>query len=87
MELDTITLELRSYIRKRHQIAENDPDFTDAVHLYDYGYIDSFGAVDLKVFMESQFSIKVSSSDLVTFPLNSIREVAGFITKRQKGEI
>jgi|ERR1051326_4734977 D-alanine--poly(phosphoribitol) ligase subunit 2 len=84
---DSIKVELRAYIRDRYRVAEEDPDFTDDVHLYDYGYVDSFGAADLHMFVETRFSIKVGQSDLITFPLNTISQLADFTIKRQRGEI
>ena len=57
------------------------------VHLFDYGYIDSFGAVELTSFVENKFSIKISNSDLVIHPLNTINEIAEFVFKRRGGEI
>jgi len=78
---------LRDFIREKFKVPPDDPDFTDEVHLFDYGYVDSFGAVELTNFIEKSFSIKVSETDLVAYPLNTIREIATFIVRRKKGEI
>lgn len=87
MTNNDIMRQLQTFIRQRYAISESDPDFSDEVHLFDYGYVDSFGAVDLNAFVESQFSIKINQSDLIAFPLNTIREIATFVVQRQKGEI
>ena len=87
MDIDEITSELRGFIQKRFGIPENDSDFNDEVDLFNYGYIDSFGAVELSSFIEGQFSIRLTESDWATFPLDTIREISSFVTKRQKGEI
>jgi D-alanine--poly(phosphoribitol) ligase subunit 2 len=87
MNLDNILIELRAFIRERFKVPESDPDFTDEVHLFDYGYIDSFGAVDLTAFVEQRFAIKINQSDLVAFPMNTIQEISNFVFKRQHGEI
>ena len=75
---------LRNFIRQRYNVPLDDADFSDDVHLFDYGYIDSFGAVDLIAFVESAFDIKISQSDLVAYPLNTIREIADFALQRRK---
>lgn len=75
--------ELRTFIRQRYNIPLDDPDFNDDVHLFDYGYIDSFGAVDLIAFVESVFDITISQSDLVAYPLNTIQEIAKFAILRR----
>jgi methoxymalonate biosynthesis acyl carrier protein len=84
---DDIVRRLRDHIRKQFQVPEDDGEFSDDINLFDYGYIDSFGAVELTSFVEKSFSIKVRQADLVAYPMNSIREIADFVSKRQKGEI
>ena len=85
--LADMELALRNFIVERFKIPENDPDFTNEVHLFDYGYIDSFGAVDLTAFVEKAFSVKVSESDMIVHPLNTILEIASFALKRRNKEI
>jgi methoxymalonate biosynthesis acyl carrier protein len=87
METEQIMAELRQFIQQRFGIPEDDPDFNDNVDLFNYGYIDSFGAVELSDFMESTFSMRVTDSDWAAFPLNTIEEISSFVSKRQKGEI
>jgi acyl carrier protein len=80
--LDNITNELRAFIRAHFKVPESDTDFNDEVHLFDYGYIDSFGAVELNTFVEEKFAIKISQSDLIAYPLNTICEISTFIFNR-----
>lgn len=87
METHDIADALRRFIRERYQIPDNDPDFNDEVDLFNYGYIDSFGAVDLTSFVESQFAIKFTNSDWVTFPLSNLNQIASFVARRKRGEI
>jgi acyl carrier protein len=87
MDIDNVTSELRGFVRERFGIPENDSDFNDEVNLFNYGYIDSFGAVELTSFIESQFSVRLTESDWASFPLDTIREISSFVAKRQKGEI
>jgi D-alanine--poly(phosphoribitol) ligase subunit 2 len=85
MEMDDIKTKLRDYIRERYEVPEGDEDFTDDVHLFDYGYVDSFGAVDLIRFVESAFSVTVGQSDLVAYPLNTVNEISDFVAARIPG--
>ena len=87
MEGTQIADQLRGFIRERFNVPETDPDFSDDVQLFDYGYVDSFGAVELNSYVEKTFAIKVTPSDLIAFPLNSIQEIATFIARRRAGEI
>ena len=87
MELEEITKTLRDYIVERYAIPASDADFTDDVHLFDYGYVDSFGAVDLVSFVQETFGITISQGDLIAYPMNTINEIAAFTSLRQRGEL
>lgn len=87
METDQIAAQLRAFIKEHYKVPDTDPDFTDDVHLFDYGYIDSFGAVELTTYLEQTFAVKVSESDLIAHPLNTVHEIATFVVKRKAGEI
>ena len=78
---------LRTYIMQQYGISPTDAEFTNQVHLFDYGYVDSFGAVDLISFVQQRFGIEVRQSDLLSYPLNTIDEIATFVSLRQKGEL
>ena len=84
---EEIAARLRTYIRERFEIPADDPDFTDNTDLFNYGYIDSFGAVDLTKFVEEAFSISVSDADWTTRPMSTVKDLSTFILKRQKREI
>ena len=87
MNVDDARKELRRFIRERFTVPEEDLNFSDDVHLFDYGYIDSFGAVALIAFVEQNFSIKMTQNDLIAFPLNTIRQISSFAAKRKAGEL
>lgn len=87
MDNSPITAELRQFIRQRYGVPETDADFNDDVDLFNYGYIDSFGAVDLIAFIERQFAIKFTNADWVAFPLSTINQITGFVAKRMRGEV
>ena len=87
MENDPITTQIRDFVRKEFNVPATDADFTDDVHLFDYGYVDSFGAVNLTTFVETNFGIKITQTDMIAHPLNTIREIATFTQKRKLGAI
>ena len=87
MEIEEIKKILRDYIVERYAIPAGDADFTDDVHLFDYGYVDSFGAVDLVSFVQEALGITISQGDLIAYPMNTINEIATFTSLRQKGEL
>jgi acyl carrier protein len=87
MRIDDIVSELRAFIISHFAVPENDREFTNTVDLFNYGYIDSLGAVDLTSFIGSRFGIKFSDTDWVRVPLSNIEEIASFVSKRQLEEV
>ena len=87
MEIHDIKQNLRDFIVQRFTVPAGDPEFTDDVHLFDYGYVDSFGAVELVEFVQEQFGVQVSQADLMAYPMNTINEIATFVLLRKRGEL
>jgi D-alanine--poly(phosphoribitol) ligase subunit 2 len=87
MDLHYVVDQLRTFIRERFQVPDSDPDFSDDVHLFNYGYVDSFGAVELNTFVETTFTVTVTPDDLIVFPLNTINEIGAFVVRRRAGGI
>jgi len=84
METSEIAVELRGFIRGQFGVPESDPDFNDDVDLFNYGYVDSFGAVELTSFIENRFSLKFTNADWADHPLNTIEQLSAFVAQRQK---
>src|SRR5687768_15323455 len=55
---------LESYIRERFQVRCSDRGFTRTVNLWDAGYIDSIGLLELVAFMEATFAISLPEDAL-----------------------
>lgn len=83
MEINEIETRLRRFVRQHYSVPETDREFSDTVNLFNYGYVDSFGAVDLYAFVEKEFSVSISEADLVTMPLNTIHEISTFVAQQQ----
>ena len=82
-----ISSTIERFIRTQFGVTEGDRDFSRDVHIFDYGYVDSFGAVTLTEFVESTFHVKISNSDLMIHPMNTVNEIAVFVEQRQDGRI
>jgi acyl carrier protein len=87
MDQAMIAAEVEALVRSNFKIDDDDEDFDHDVHLFDYGYIDSFGAVELTTFVEEKCGIEISNTDLVIHPLNTISEIASFAARRREGKI
>ena len=73
---------LRSYILEHFEIDADDPDFSDDVHLFDYGFVDSLGATEIVLFLEDTFQVKITQSDITLYPMNTINEIAEVVESK-----
>ncbi len=82
MTTGQIAATLDEKIREIAEVDPDEPDLTGDAHLFDEGFLDSFGAADLVRFCEETWSIEVSNVDLATRPLNTIDEIAGYVVEK-----
>ena len=73
-------------MQQQFSIPKDDPDFSDDIDLFNFGYIDSIGAVELTGFVERQFGVQFTDSDWISYPLGTIREISTFVAKRLEEE-
>lgn len=55
---------LEGFIRQHFQVPSDDEQFTRRVHLWEEGYADSIGAVELVAFMEETFAVTIPEAAL-----------------------
>ncbi len=83
MNTDEIAAELRGFIRTRFGVPNEDPDFSDSVNLFDFGYVDSLGAAELMTFVAKRFEVRFDDADWVQRGLSTIDQIAAFVAERR----
>ena len=73
-----IEKKIETYIRDYFEIGD-DPDLTLDTHLFDEGFVDSLGAVQIVSFVEETFNIEITQRDLTLYPMNTINEIVEVI--------
>lgn len=81
MKLDEITENLENYIRDRFDIGD-DPDYTTDVDLFEYGFLDSMGAMEVITHIEEEYGIKITQKDIILYPMNTVREIAEVVAEK-----
>ena len=61
---------ISDFIIDKFEIGD-DPDFNNDVHLFNEGFVDSFGAVEIVAFVEDTFNIKITQKDITLYPMSS----------------
>jgi D-alanine--poly(phosphoribitol) ligase subunit 2 len=63
----------------------NDPDFTAEINIFDFGFVDSLDAAEIISFIEDNWKIEITQSDIMLYPMNSVREIAAVVETKLKG--
>ena len=83
MEIDEIITKLENYISENFDIGD-DPDYNAEVDLFEYGFLDSMGAMEVITFIEEEFGIEITQKDIVLYPMNTITEIADVVAEKLK---
>ena len=81
MNIEEIIQTLEDYIREQFEIG-NDPDYNSEVDLFEYGFLDSMGAMEVIAYIEEEYSIEITQKDVVLYPMNTIAEIAEVIANK-----
>lgn len=82
MTHDEIADRLEAFIRAQYSISLDDPEFTRDVDLYDLGYVDSIGLVELLAFINSSLKVKIEDDDLLSDGFSNIHGMAKIVCRQ-----
>ena len=77
----TVIETISEFIREKFDIYD-DPDFTDDEHLFNEGFVDSFGAVEIIHFIEETYDIEITQKDITLYPMNTVEELAEVVESK-----
>lgn len=72
---------ISEFIKEKFEIYD-DPDFNDDVHMFNEGFVDSFGAVEIIHFIEEEFDIEITQKDITLYPMNTVNEIADVVESK-----
>jgi acyl carrier protein len=58
--------DIERFIRERFQIADAESGFTRTVNLWEEGYVDSLGVVEVIAYLEKRFSVKLPEEFVIS---------------------
>ena len=86
MTTDEVAASVESFIRERSRVSPDDPRFSRKVNLWEGGYVDSIGVVELIGYIESTFDVSLPDEALFDPDFAHVdgiaRIVCGLATRR-----
>lgn len=77
---------VEDFIRSEFRVAQADSSFTRDTHLYDAGFVDSTGVVELISFIESTFDVEIPDEDLFSDAFTTINGISAVVQRHANGE-
>lgn len=74
------------FLRSAFRIPDRDGSFHRDAHLFESGFVDSTGAIELIAFLESTFNVELQEEDLFSDEFTTINGISGVIHRCLSGE-
>lgn len=74
---------VEEFARREFSIKDSDQRFNRTVDLFEEGYVDSIGVIELIQFLESTFAIDIPEADLFSPEFSSIDGIARIVIRNR----
>ncbi|MCL2403640.1 MAG: acyl carrier protein [Coriobacteriia bacterium] len=74
----SIKTDLKEWVREHFKIGDN-PDYTDVADIFDMGFVDSFGAVEIIDYIESSYKVEITQRDIIVHGMKTLDEIAAVV--------
>jgi acyl carrier protein len=75
---------IEAFIRRHFRIVADDPRFSRDAHLFEDGYVDSAGVVELLMFLESTFAVKLDDEQIFSDEFTTINGLGAIIASLEQ---
>jgi len=77
-----VAVEVRSYIIERFLFGQGGDSLTNSGSFLESGIVDSTGVLEIVMFLEQRFGVKINDDELVPDNLDSIEKIAAFVGRK-----
>lgn len=79
----SIKQQVREFILRNYLFTDDDKKLSDSQSLMESGTMDSTGILELIMFLEETFGIKVADEEMIPANLDSVQNVVAFLEQKQ----
>jgi methoxymalonate biosynthesis acyl carrier protein len=84
---DDVTRQVETFIRTRFRVRPDDANFTPEVNLWEEGYIDSTGAVEMIAFLEETYDIHLPEEVLFDPDFTHLSGISRLVTRTVQAKV
>ena len=82
---ETVASELEAFVRHQFAVADENPHFVRSANLWEEGFVDSTGVVEVIAFLEHRFDITLPDEVLFDPDFTSIEGIADCVVRVLEG--
>jgi len=75
---------IRSYILENYLFSTDESALDDAESLIDSGVIDSTGVLEIIMFLEEEFGVKIADEEMIPDNLDSVSRIVAFVERKSR---
>jgi len=75
---------IRSYILENYLFSTDESALEDAESLIDSGVIDSTGVLEIIMFLEEEFGVKIADEEMIPDNLDSVSRIVAFVERKSR---
>lgn len=79
----SVKQQVKHFILSNYLFTDDESKLKDAESLMQSGAMDSTGILELIMFLEEKFGIKVADEEMVPANLDSVHSIVGFVERKQ----
>jgi acyl carrier protein len=79
MNPSMVETRLENYIRTQFNVSPTDPSFDREADLFENGYVDSVGVVELLGFLQEEFRVEVPDDDILSDDFSNIAGIGRIV--------
>jgi acyl carrier protein len=80
-DLPDVQERIERFIRDQFMVRADDPRFSRTTDLYENGFVDSVGVVELLAFIDEEFGVEIPEPLLLSKDFSNIDGIAGIVNR------
>lgn len=81
MDLRDVQKRIETYVREQFRVSDDDARFDGTVDLYESGYVDSIGVVELLAFIDEEFGVEIPDELLLSKDFTTVDGIARIVNR------
>jgi acyl carrier protein len=81
MDLSVVQERIERFVREQFSVSDDDPHFDRTVDLFESGYVDSVGIVELLAFVGEDFGVVIPEPLLLSDDFSSVDGIARIVSQ------